>query len=313
MDPLLAYTLAPKHLSAFYIPRGSGKTTWEPTSSSTSTTAPSFCAEILWVEQPCTPQIQQVYCAMDPLLAYTLAPMHLSAFYIPRGSGKTTWEPTSSSTSTTAPCFCAEISWVKRGPSPQIQQVYGAMDPLLAYTLAPNASSTIASRATDRPTESLNHVAAVSTEDIIANRAAPPPGPSPPPGGGAVRIRDIQFPAMSAACKTDMFEVDGGHGPTQWTRRRVEGTRPSRIVPVVAPNIARGSEKVTQKKVHQRKGPKLADFALEYVAQGGSGEKVLHEDLLGPMPQLVDTVESRTGGQARLRTVRVSAHLGILG
>ncbi|EJK57885.1 hypothetical protein THAOC_22032, partial [Thalassiosira oceanica] len=58
---------------------------------------------------------------------------------------------------------------------------------------------TIASRATDRPTESLNQVAAVSTEDIIANRAAPPPGPSPPPGGGAVRIRDIQFPATSAA------------------------------------------------------------------------------------------------------------------
>ncbi|EJK67087.1 hypothetical protein THAOC_11925, partial [Thalassiosira oceanica] len=63
---------------------------------------------------------------------------------------------------------------------------------------------TIASRATDRPTESLNPVAAVSTEDIIANRAAPPPGPSPPPGGGgAVRIRDIQFPATSAARKSD--------------------------------------------------------------------------------------------------------------
>ncbi|EJK49071.1 hypothetical protein THAOC_28223, partial [Thalassiosira oceanica] len=59
------------------------------------------------------------------------------------------------------------------------------------------------SRATDRPTESLNPVAAVSTEDIIANRAAPPPGPSPPPGGGAVRIRDIQFPATSAARKSD--------------------------------------------------------------------------------------------------------------
>ncbi|EJK76395.1 hypothetical protein THAOC_01845 [Thalassiosira oceanica] len=45
-----------------------------------------------------------------------------------------------------------------------------------------------------------------------------------------------------------LFEVDGGHGPTQWTRRRVEGTRPSRIDPVVAPNTARVSEKVTQKK-----------------------------------------------------------------
>ncbi|EJK65925.1 hypothetical protein THAOC_13175, partial [Thalassiosira oceanica] len=45
-----------------------------------------------------------------------------------------------------------------------------------------------------------------------------------------------------------LFEVDGGHGPTQWTRRRVEGTRPSRIDPDVAPNTARVSEKVTQKK-----------------------------------------------------------------
>ena len=45
-----------------------------------------------------------------------------------------------------------------------------------------------------------------------------------------------------------LFEVDGGHGPTQWTRRRVEGTRPSRMEPVVALNTARGSEKVTQEK-----------------------------------------------------------------
>ncbi|EJK55730.1 hypothetical protein THAOC_24506 [Thalassiosira oceanica] len=45
-----------------------------------------------------------------------------------------------------------------------------------------------------------------------------------------------------------LFEVDGGHGPTQWTRRRVEGTRPSRIDPVVAPNTDRVSEKVTQEK-----------------------------------------------------------------
>ncbi|EJK73462.1 hypothetical protein THAOC_04911, partial [Thalassiosira oceanica] len=44
------------------------------------------------------------------------------------------------------------------------------------------------------------------------------------------------------------FEVDGGHGPTQWARRRVEGTRPSRMDPVIAPNTARVSEKVTQKK-----------------------------------------------------------------
>ncbi|EJK61369.1 hypothetical protein THAOC_18147 [Thalassiosira oceanica] len=45
-----------------------------------------------------------------------------------------------------------------------------------------------------------------------------------------------------------LFEVDGGHGPTQWTRRRVEGTRPSMIDPVVATNTARVSEKVTQEK-----------------------------------------------------------------
>ncbi|EJK66061.1 hypothetical protein THAOC_13035 [Thalassiosira oceanica] len=109
MNPLLAYTLALMHLSAFYIPRGSGKTTWEPTSTSTSTATPCFRAEILGSEPPGTPQIQQVYGAMNPLLAYTLAPMHLSAFYIPRGSGKTTWEPTSTSTSTATPCFRAEI------------------------------------------------------------------------------------------------------------------------------------------------------------------------------------------------------------
>ena len=45
-----------------------------------------------------------------------------------------------------------------------------------------------------------------------------------------------------------LFEVDGGHGLTQWTRRRVEGTRPSRMEPVVALNTACGSEKVTQEK-----------------------------------------------------------------
>ncbi|EJK51763.1 hypothetical protein THAOC_29038 [Thalassiosira oceanica] len=45
-----------------------------------------------------------------------------------------------------------------------------------------------------------------------------------------------------------LFEVDGGHGLTQWPCRRVEGTRPSRIDPVAAPNTARVSEKVTQEK-----------------------------------------------------------------
>ncbi|EJK77469.1 hypothetical protein THAOC_00699, partial [Thalassiosira oceanica] len=74
-------------------------------SSSTSTATPCFRAKILFVKQPGRPQIQRVYSAMNPLLAYTLAPMHLSAFYIPRGSGKTTWEPTSTSTSTATPCL----------------------------------------------------------------------------------------------------------------------------------------------------------------------------------------------------------------
>ncbi|EJK59419.1 hypothetical protein THAOC_20364 [Thalassiosira oceanica] len=52
----------------------------------------------------------------------------------------------------------------------------------------------IASRATDLPSKSLNSVAAISaisTEDIIAYRAAFPPGPSPLPGGDAVLIRDV--------------------------------------------------------------------------------------------------------------------------
>ncbi|EJK55488.1 hypothetical protein THAOC_24779, partial [Thalassiosira oceanica] len=88
----------------------SGKTTWEPVSTSTSTAAPCFRVEISGSEPPGTPQIQQVYGAMNPLLAYTLALMHLPAFHIPRASGKTTWEPTSTSTSTVTPCFHAEIS-----------------------------------------------------------------------------------------------------------------------------------------------------------------------------------------------------------
>ncbi|EJK54223.1 hypothetical protein THAOC_26177, partial [Thalassiosira oceanica] len=110
MNPLLAYTLPPMPLPAFHIPRASGKTTWEPTSTSTSTAAPCIHAEISGFEPPDTPQIQRVYGAMIPLLAYTLALMHLPAFRIPRGSGKTTWGPTSTSTPTATHCFCAEIS-----------------------------------------------------------------------------------------------------------------------------------------------------------------------------------------------------------
>ncbi|EJK54263.1 hypothetical protein THAOC_26132, partial [Thalassiosira oceanica] len=56
---------------------------------------PVFVLRFCGSEPPGTPQSQQVYGAMNPLLAYTLAPMHLSAFHIPRGSGKTSWEPTS--------------------------------------------------------------------------------------------------------------------------------------------------------------------------------------------------------------------------
>ncbi|EJK67093.1 hypothetical protein THAOC_11924 [Thalassiosira oceanica] len=121
MNPLLAYTLALMHLPAFYIPRGSGKTTWEPVSTSTSTATPCFHAEISGSEPPGTPQIKQVYGAMNPLLAYTLALMHLPAFYIPRASGKTTWEPVSTSTSTAAPCFHAEISGSEPPGTPQIK------------------------------------------------------------------------------------------------------------------------------------------------------------------------------------------------
>ncbi|EJK50625.1 hypothetical protein THAOC_30340, partial [Thalassiosira oceanica] len=84
MNPLLAYALALMPLPAFHIPRASGKTTWEPVSTSTSTAAPCFHAEILGFEPPGTPQIQQGYGAMNPLLAYTLALMPLPAFHIPR-------------------------------------------------------------------------------------------------------------------------------------------------------------------------------------------------------------------------------------
>ncbi|EJK47254.1 hypothetical protein THAOC_34040, partial [Thalassiosira oceanica] len=64
---------------------------------------------------------REVNGAMNPLLAYTLAPMHLSVFAIPSISEKTTWGPTSSSTSTATPCFCAEILGSEPPGSPQIQ------------------------------------------------------------------------------------------------------------------------------------------------------------------------------------------------
>ena len=39
-----------------------------------------------------------------------------------------------------------------------------------------------------------------------------------------------------------LFEVEGGHGRTLWTRRRIiEDTRPSGVDPVNTPNVARGA------------------------------------------------------------------------
>ncbi|EJK73258.1 hypothetical protein THAOC_05126 [Thalassiosira oceanica] len=64
--------------------------------------------EISGFVPPDKPQDQQVYGTMNPLLAYALAPMHLSAFDIPRGSGETTWETTTSSTSAATPFFRAD-------------------------------------------------------------------------------------------------------------------------------------------------------------------------------------------------------------
>ncbi|EJK76231.1 hypothetical protein THAOC_02020, partial [Thalassiosira oceanica] len=106
-----------------------------PPQSTPTAATPCICALNSGFEPPGTPQIQQVYGAMDPLLASTLALMHLAAFAISRGSGKTTWEPTSSSTTTATPCFRAEIVGFEPPGTPQIQQVYGAMDQLLASTL----------------------------------------------------------------------------------------------------------------------------------------------------------------------------------
>ena len=48
-----------------------------------------------------------------------------------------------------------------------------------------------------------------------------------------------------------LFEVEGGHRRTLRTlrtRRRIEDTRPSDVDPVNAPNVARGSQRVTQVK-----------------------------------------------------------------
>ena len=47
-----------------------------------------------------------------------------------------------------------------------------------------------------------------------------------------------------------MFEAKGGHGRTLRTRRRIEDTRLSGVDPINAPNVARGSQRVTQEKSH---------------------------------------------------------------
>ena len=89
-------------------------------STTTSPATPCFrfvISEI--IIQPGIHHNEQVNNDMDPLLAYSLAPMHLSAFYIHRSSGRTTWEPASSSNSTATPRFHAEISGFEPLGTPQ--------------------------------------------------------------------------------------------------------------------------------------------------------------------------------------------------
>ena len=43
-----------------------------------------------------------------------------------------------------------------------------------------------------------------------------------------------------------LFEVEGGHGLTLWTHRRIEDTRPSIVDPVSVLDAAHGSHRVTQ-------------------------------------------------------------------
>ena len=46
-----------------------------------------------------------------------------------------------------------------------------------------------------------------------------------------------------------LFEIEGGHGRTQWIRRRIiEDTRPSIVDPVSVLDAAHGSHRVTQKE-----------------------------------------------------------------
>ncbi|EJK69527.1 hypothetical protein THAOC_09206, partial [Thalassiosira oceanica] len=61
---------------------GSGKTTWEPTSSPTPTATPRFHAESSGFQPPDTLATQQVYRAMDPLLAYRSAGIAFRKHYL---------------------------------------------------------------------------------------------------------------------------------------------------------------------------------------------------------------------------------------
>ncbi|EJK52322.1 hypothetical protein THAOC_28418 [Thalassiosira oceanica] len=138
MDPLLAYTLAPMHLSAFDVPRSSGETTWETTASSTSTATPCFCAEISGVLSRLANlktsrfMVPWTHCWPIHLLPCICLPLiYLGAVEKQPGRQRPPQLPPQH------PVFCAEISGFEPPGKPQNQQVYGAMDPLLAYTLAP--------------------------------------------------------------------------------------------------------------------------------------------------------------------------------
>ena len=90
-------------------------------------------------QQHCSPQTQQVYAAMDPLLVYTIALMHLSSLSTPMGSGETLHRQAPNPTTIiAAPCFQIEISLLFGSLGrPLIQCDYGALDNLLAYRPAP--------------------------------------------------------------------------------------------------------------------------------------------------------------------------------
>ena len=127
---------SPMHLYTLPIPMGSGKTHWKSTSSSSFTPVLICSAEISPILQPGTPQIKRVYSAMEPFQASRPVHSQLPSRSIPRGSGKITWKPTPTSTFIATPCCRSEISLDQQPGTPQIEHVYGAMNPLLAYTLA---------------------------------------------------------------------------------------------------------------------------------------------------------------------------------